>query len=364
MTVAAEVQVQPAKSEAVNTYTDVTVIGQTGFDENAAKVLLERFVSAELGIHSFADSLKMADEDIDTLEASGVFVIDLGRNQYKNRSCRSATEVVAKEFPSVQLTESEAWLVQLMAEDNESGILNKWVDTMSIPWTLRKMHGIDVYGNNPKDVVARTGHVIHTWLRYMDSERDTTRDSHELFTEPEFYHLFKKFDLVKPPQGAYQFNHFTALRYMRDMWMLGIPAEEVRERTEYWMEAWQSVQDTIAEGERQFRSLMPEKFSVGRLKGLVLESGDPFLNRAAACECDILVAKDPKTGHALIATHGLNIDRVVLELTRKEPGKWFEIRGWAVNGGLRNRGTEQTGCTTAELVQLLQKYPPLLRKSR
>lgn len=362
MTTVAEVQVQPAEQSRSRIYTDVAVIGQTGFDETAAKVLLERFVGTELGIHSFAGSLNMSDEDVDALEASAVFPIDLGRNQYKNRSCRSATEVVAKEFPSVQLTEGEIELVRLTVQDNESGVLNKWVDTMSIPWTLRKMYGIDKYGNAPKDVVARTGHVIHTWLRYMDGERDTTRDSHGLYTEPEFHHLFKKFDLVKPPQGAYQFNHFTALRYMRDMWMLGIPAEEIRERTEYWVEAWQGVQDAIAEGERQFAVLTPEKFFIGRLRGLVLESGDPFLNRAAACECDILVAKDLKTGHALIATHGLNIDRVVLELTRKEPGRWFEIRGWAVNGGLRNRGTEPTGLTIGELVQLLQKYPPILKK--
>lgn len=341
-----------------NSYTSVVLIHHPGFDEITAKVLLERFLNTELEVHSFADSLIMTDAEIDTLETIGVFAIDLGANQYKKRSCRSATEVVAKEF-GVELTEGETELVELAGQDNESGLLNKYVDAMSIPWTLRKVYEIDAYGANQEDVVARMSHVVHIWLRYKDRERDPLRDTADLFTE--FPDLVEKFDRAKPNgdhHGDHQFNHFTALRYMRDMWHLGIPSKEIRERVNYWIEAWQKVKDAIAEGERRFSSLTPDNFSVGKLNGLVLESGDPFLNRAAACKCDILVAKNPETGHALIATHGLRVDRLAMALTRQEPEKWFSVRGWVVNGGLRNRGIEPTALTTAGLVELVKKFPP------
>lgn len=341
-------------AEQASSYTGVKLINHPGFDEIAAKVLLERFINTELEVHSFADSLAMTDDEVDALETAGVFAIDLGANQYKKRSCRSATEVVAKEF-GIELTEGETELVELAGQDNESGLLNKYVDAMSIPWTLRKMYEIDAYGANQKNVVARVSHVIHTWLRYKDRERDPLRDTTNLFSE--FPDLVEKFNQAKP-NGNHQFNHFTALRYMRDMWHLGIPAEEIHERVTYWIEAWQKVKDAIAEGERLFARFTPDNFFVGRLNGLVLESGNPFLNRAAACRCDILVAKNPETGHALIATHGLNIGKLTIMLTRQEPGKWFSIRGWAVNGGFRNRGTEPTALTTTELVELVKKFPP------
>lgn len=343
-----------AEDIQANSYTGVVLINHPGFDEIAAKVLLERFLNAELEVNSFADSLIMTDDEIDALETAGVFAIDLGAIQYKKRSCRSATEVVAKEF-GIELTEGETELIELAGQDNESGLLNKYVDAMSIPWTLRKIYEVDAYGANQEDVVARMSHVIHIWLRYKDRERDPLRDTADLFME--FPDLVEKFNRAKP-SGNHQFNHFTALRYMRDMWHLGIPSEEIRERVNYWIEAWQNVKDAIAEGERRFASLTPDKFSVGQLNGIVLESGDPFLNRAAACKCDILVAKNPETGHALIATHGLNVGKLTTILTRQEPDKWFGIRGWAVNGGLRNRGIEPTALTATELVELVKKFPP------
>lgn len=354
MTATGQEQAPIAEAEQVNSYTRVALINHPGFDEVATKVLLERFLNTELGIHSFADSLAMPDAKIDALETAGVFAIDLGANQYKKRSCRSATEVVAKEF-GVDLTEGEAELVQLAGRDNESGLLNKYVDAMSIPWTLRKMYEIDAYGANQEDVVTRMGHVVHTWLRYKEREYDPLRDTADLFTE--FPDLVEKFNAAKP-SGDHQFHNFTALRYLRDMWHIGTPSEEIRERVSYWIQAWQNVKDAIAEGERQFASLTPDNFSAGRLNGLVLESGNPFLNRAAACQCDILIAKNPETGHALIATHGLNLNKVVTALTRQEPGKWFGIRGWAVNGGLRNRGIEPTVFTTADLVELVKEFLP------
>lgn len=339
----------------VSAYTGVLVINHPGFDEIAAKVLLERFLNAELEVHSFANSLALPDIKINALETAGVFTIDLGANQYKKRSCRSATEVVAKEF-GVDLTESETELVELAGRDNESGLLNKYVDAMSTPWILRKLYEIEAYGANQADVVARMGHVVHTWLNYKECKLDPLRDTAGLFTE--FPDLVARFNHATKPSGNYQFHNFTTLRYMRDMWHLGIPTEEIRERVSYWIQAWQNIKDAIAEGERQFASLAPENFSIGRLSGVVLESGDPFLNRAALCKCDILVAKNPKTGHALIATHGLNLNKTVITLTRMEPGKWFGVRGWAVNGGLRNHGIAPTEFTTAELVELVRKFPP------
>lgn len=341
-------------AEQTSSYTGVALISHPGFDEIAAKVLLERFLNTELEVRSFADSLAMTNEEIDVLETSEVFTIDLGANQYKKRLCRSATEVVTKEF-DVKLTESETELVELVNNDNESGLLNKYVDAMSIPWTLRKMYEIDAYGAKQEDVVTRVSHVIHVWLKYKDRERDPLRDTVDLFTE--FPDLIEKFNQAKP-NGDHQFNHFTVLRYMRDMWHIGIPNEEIRERVNYWIQAWQNVKDAIAEGERHFASLTPDNFSVDKLNGLILESGNPFLNRAAACKCDILVAKNPETGHALIATHGLDLRKLVTILTRQEPGKWFGIRGWAVNGGLRNRGIEPTTLTAAKLVELVKQFPP------
>lgn len=353
---AAEIQTPEITETDDHTYTDVAIISHPGFDEISAKILLERFLNTELGVHSFADSLNVPDADIDKLETAGIFVIDLGRNQYKNRPCRSAAEVIAKEF-NVDLTEAEAELIGLANQDNESGILNKYIDAMSIPWTLRKMYEIETYGSNPRDVVSRMSHVIHTWLKYRDRERDPSRDATGFLTE--FPDLVEPFRLARP-KGDLQFNHFTALRYMRDMWCIGIPAEEIRERVEYWITAFQNVRDAIAKGERQFAPLTPESFTIGeQLSGLILESGDPFINRAALCKCDILVAKDPTTGHGLIATHGLDIERLTIMLNRQEPGRWFEVRGWAVNGGLRNRGTEPTSFTSKELVELLKKFPPV-----
>jgi len=82
------------------------------------------------------------------------------------------------------------------------------------------------------------------------------------------------------------------------------------------------------------------------------------LNRAAMFKYDILVAKNPETGHALIATHGLNTNHLTTVLGRKEPGRWFEILGWVVNGGLRNRGIEPTALSTEELVEIVKRFPP------
>lgn len=340
--------------EVVVPYSNVVVISSPGFDEISAKVLLERFLNTQLGVHDFASSLNLLPSEINEMEASGVFVIDLGQNQYKKRTCRSATEAVAKDF-KVELSEAETELIELANHDNETGILNKYVDAMSIPWTLRKMFEIDIYGANQRDVVERMGHVVHVWLRYKEEEHDPLRDTAGMFAE--FPDLMEKFNKARP-NSNYQFNHFTALRYMRDMWYLGIPTEEIRDKVSYWIEAWEKVKDAIAEGERQFASMAPEGFSVGSLNGLVLENGDPFLNRAALCKSDILIAVNPETGHALIATHGLNINNLLRTLTRKEPELWFGVRGWAVNGGLRNRGIKPTHLSIRELVTLVKEFPP------
>src|SRR3989344_4985864 len=165
---------------SASAYTKVVLINHPGFDEITAKVMLERLLNSELGVHSFANSLAMSDSEMETLDTTGVFAIDLGANQYKKRSCRSATEVVAF---GVELTESETELVDLVGRDNESGILNKFVDAMSIPWTLRKLYEIKTYGDNPEDVVARVSHVVHTWLKYKERERDTSRDTADMFSE-------------------------------------------------------------------------------------------------------------------------------------------------------------------------------------
>lgn len=316
-------------------------------DKVAAKVIFERALGKTLPVAKFWDDAACSESVIRAWEAEGLIPIDIGDLKYHNRpnGARSATEFASAAFER-EMSHGEARLVTLINAHIKTGSLKG--HHMSAAWTMRELYEI---GRDPIEVVERAGEMIHAWLRVEDGERLEGRTDEGMVEE---------FADILPDIEKGQFAPFTPHRYLRDLWRLGRPVEEIRERVNYWREGWHEVKREMAKAEAEFWELdrAPNEFAADGLRCFWLETSSKLLQKVATRAYDLVVIRNP-AGNIAIVTNNFNTRDLAEELKRQEPRFWYDgVKGWILNGSVMYTKVPPTKLSRKDLVAVIQKCPP------
>lgn len=332
-------------------YKGVIMLSKPPFDKIAAKVFLERYQRSRIPVVDFWNDPHCSPEQMAEWEEEDICPIDLGDDKYHDGRNRvgSATEYILGFFGR-EPSSAEAKLIRMLADHNghndrrKGGYLKSF--HMAIPWTLRELYELDGYDH--REVIDRAGHVVDAWLRVEDDKRG--RDDGDM--EKEFRDLLqemKKCNLAP----------FTPERYLRDLWLLGYPEAEIRERVCWWIEAWTRVKAALKEAEKEFEGMPKQHFEAGGLQGLAIKGAGKLLAKVASRHCDILLTIAP-TGHAAILTKKLDVSAIAERIEHSEPDWWHyeESQGLVINGGVIYGGVPPTKLSIEKLISFIQMYPP------
>ncbi|MCH7883130.1 hypothetical protein IIA95_01810 [Patescibacteria group bacterium] len=338
-------------------YKGVIMLSKPPIDKIAAKVFLERHQGAPLPVVNFWDNPRCSLEQMSHWDKKDICPIDLGDDKYhdKRNPAGSATEYIAGFFGR-ELSSAEVKLIRMLADHNghndhgKGGYLKSFF--MAIPWTLRELYELDGYDH--REVIDRAGHVVDAWLCVEDGDRG--RDDGGM--EKGFSDLLR---LLK----KCNFAPFTPERYLRDLWMLGCPAVEIRERVYWWIAAWKEVKAALKEAEEEFKHMPNQYFEAGGLQGIAIKDAGKFVAKVASRHCDILLTVDP-IGHVAIMTKKLDVSNLARRIEYLEPDRWHheESQGFVINGGVIYSGVSPTELSIEELISFIQMYPPRHRGGR
>lgn len=315
-------------------------------DEIAAIVFLERFHGAPVSEIKFLEHSGCAPEQMDELLAQGFFPIEVGEMSYKAIGAGSATEAVVKNLglDPANLSSGEAKLVELMARRNKNGYLNQ--NHMSIPRMFGNLYNL---GYDEMDLVERFKDIVHAFIDDKNRKADgviPARDDSSMMLElPDLLQITAKC----------QFAPFTPGRYLRDLWRLGAPMDEIREKVSFWIGAWNSFQEEYRKAKSAWPEMAKVEFSVNSFSGTAVETDNRFIAKVAAPTVDIFINRRPN-GHGAIMTRGRDVSALSQELQRLEPGRWYyhQPAGHLINGG----GPPASELTLSQLVELAKSFPP------
>lgn len=317
-------------------------------DEIAAIVMLERFQNAPVSKINFLEHSECPPEQVDKFLSQGFFPIEVGEMSYKAVGAGSATEAVVKNLGLIPacLNSGETKLIELMNRRNQNGYLNQ--NHMSIPRIFGNLYDL---GYDELDLVERFKDVVRAFLDDKNRKADGVppeRDDASMALELD--------DLVQATAKC-QFASFTPSRYLRDMWRLGAPVDEIREKVSFWINAWNLFQEKYRKAKTEWETGQTERvgFSVNGFSGAAVETDNRFIAKVAAPTVDIFINRR-LDGHGAIMTRSRDVSALSQELQRVEPEKWYyhQPAGHLINGGQSPAST----LTLDQLVELAKSFPP------
>lgn len=320
-------------------------------DEIASMVVLERFQEAPVPEIRFLESSECSSEQIDELIEEGFFPIEVGEMSYKAIGVGSATEAVIRNLglDPANLNSGETKLVELMARRNNNGHLNQGY--MSIPRIFGNLYDL---GYDETDLIERFKDVVRAFLDDKNRKAEGERPEREdVLMEEELSDLVQA--TKKEGWEKCQFTSFTPSRYLRDMWRLGVPVNEIREKISFWVNAWNRFQEEYAKAKVEWPKIEKVNFSVNGFSGTAVETDNRFITKVAAPTVDILINRRPD-GHGAILTLGRNVSSLSQKLQRIEPGKWYyhKSAGHLINGS----SSPASELSLVQLVELAKNFPP------
>lgn len=317
-------------------------------DEISAVVFLERFHNAPVTEIVFLEHSECTPERLEELLSQGFFPIEVGEMAYKVGDTGSATEAVVTNLglDPAELPAGEAKLIELMARRNQNGYLNQ--NHMSIPRIFGNLYDL---GYDEMELIERFKDVVRAFLDDKNRKADGTpaaRDDASMALELS--------ELVQATARC-QFASFTPGRYLRDMWRLGAPVDEIREKVSFWIGAWERFQEEYRRAKNGWESGDVKRvlFSINGFSGAAVEADNRFIAKVATPTVDILINRR-SDGHGAIMTRGRDLSALGQELERLEPGKWYYHRpaGHLINGGQ----SPVSELTLDRLVELAISFPP------
>lgn len=333
----------------------VVVIREPQLDKIAAKRELERFLNYELPVFVFWGSNDEPDDATFQQWIDGSIIpIDLGRDKYHARGTRSALESVITDY-EIPLDPALGELLGLINQNNLTGFLKGFYG--SITWTLRELYKL---GYNPIEVIAAVSHVVDVFL---DAHSKPALPGEAAILERLVGGLIGK-DFLKS-----NFGPFTIPRYMRDMWRLGVPVEEIVRRAKYFADGWQSAQqmrkqaqDSLLNGEgKGFEVVL--NFELGFGRGGLVKTDSPYVGRELVQEFLLVAIKNSNGNVRIQTTHKgkrkrLNLATLCRELEKLEPKLWFHDPRLPAcfNGTRQYQEVPPTRISEDQLVALIRKY--------
>lgn len=331
-------------------------------DEIIGIVSLEELQGVPISDIIFLESPNCSLEQITEYVDRGFFPIEVGKMSYKstnnsrNQPAGSATEAVlinlGYEDPADR-TAGENKLVELMARRNEKGHLNK--GHMSIPRILGHLYDL---GYGEIDLIERFKDVVRVFRDDINRKAGGTPPAREdsLMTD-QLPDLFRKIEFREETQETKkcQFSPFTPDRYLRDLWRLGTPIDEIQRKVSFWIEAWNRFQEEYRKAKTEWESgkILRIEFSVNGLSGAAVETDNRFVAKVAAPTVNVLINRRTD-GHGAIMTLGRNLSTLSQELNRIEPSKWYYHKpaGHLINGG----GSLASDLALDQIIQLVKKF--------
>lgn len=331
-------------------WTGVVMLHNPLMDKVAALALVERTQGdASLPIVAFWSNPECPDEQLKAWRSGGIFPIDLGQEKYHKAGVGSATEFVARAL-GIEGEPVVRELVRLANENNRTGNL-KAQKFLAPAWLIREMYDADY---DQREVVERTSHVVKMFMAAWGSKPVTDSDA-------EVKSLREEFGGALLDTVNLQFAPLTLSRYLRDMWRMGVPPEEIRSRMEWWLDASDTIAFATEEAEDTVGNIERHPFSANGWRGLAIMTVNRLVTKAISRTCDILVTEHPERGHVAILAKEADLKSLAAVLGRLEPGLWHLTQGALVNGGLvyvKQRATAYHGERRHDLLCLIQAHVP------
>ena len=315
-------------------------------DEISAIVLLEQLQGSPVSEINFSEHSDYPPEQIDTLLEQGLFPIELGEMGYKVNGAGSATEALVKTlgYDPANLSAGETKLMELLARRNHDGYMNQF--KMSLPRILGNLYDL---GYDEMDLIERFKNVVQAFI-----EDENRRARGEAPARTDSLMTDGLHDLVEATTKC-AFAPFTPGRYLRDLWRCGEPADRIREKVSFWINAWNRFQEEYAKAKEEWPKTNKVSFSAGGFSGVAVETNNRFLAKIGAPTVDIFINRR-LDGHAAIMTRRRDISSLSRELQRLEPKKWYyhQPAGHLINGG----SSPASEFSMARLVELTKSLPP------
>ena len=329
----------------------VVLVREPQFDKIAAKVALERFLGYPLPVVSFWPLNEEPDDaTFQQWIDSNIVPIDLGRDKYHGRGTGSALESIMVDY-EIPRDSALQELLEMVNKNNLTGYLKGFYG--SITWTLRELYKL---GKNPQEVIDAVSEVIDAFL---DAAEKPAQPGEVAILERLVGGLVGK-DFLKS-----NFSPFTIPRYMRDMWRLGVPVEEIIRRAQYFADGWQNAQRMRKQAQDELLNSHGHGFEVflnfelGPGRGGLVKTDSPYISRELVKKF-LLVAIKNSEGNVRIQTTGgkhLRLGALCRELEKLEPGRWFhDPRLPACFNGSRQYLVPPTGLAYDQLVELVQRH--------
>lgn len=344
-------------SKLVAFYRGIVINPKPPLDETASIAALERLqkdgpvLDIKIWNHS-----ECSTEQIAEWTRSGYLAINLGEENYRKMKVGSATESVFEKlgYSAENRTSGENKLIHILDKHNNDkkhgGFLKSFY--MSLARLIRELYEFPEY--DQLDLINRLKDVTHAYLEVKDGEAyGSPANRLDSDLDSEFP------DLVEATTRC-QLDPFTVGRYLLDMWRLGRPIDEIREKVAFWLNAWNRFEEEMARARTEWQKIERVDFMADGFRGTAIETVNRFVPKIGAKEVDIFVTRRPDTGNTVFMTRRLDLSNLSQGLERLEKGKWYYHRsaGQLINGGPRQPDIQPTSLSLDQLVELVKRFPP------
>ena len=328
----------------------VIMLHEPQFEKIAARSIVQRFLGYALPVVILWQRNDEPSEEIFRQWLEGNLIpIDIGQNKYHTRGTRSALESIIEDY-EIPLEPALKQLLEIVNKNNLTGYLKGFHG--SIVWTLRELYKL---GCNQREVIGAVNDVVEAFLDAFDKP---ALPGEEAVLTGLVSGLIGK-DFLKS-----NFAPFTIPRYMRDLWRLGVPVEEIVRRAKYFAEGWQSAQSMRARTQEQLLSgenyevFYNFEFPTGQRGGLI-KTDSPYLSRELVQQFDVAIIKNSH-GNVRVQTRGgpqkVYLAALARELEKQEPGRWFhDPRLPACFNGTRQYQVRPTSLNAEQFVEMIRR---------
>ena len=278
----------------------------------------------------------------------------------------SATEalVITLGYDPANISYGEIKLMEILAQRNgydlegqriKGGYMNKF--PMSIPLNLRNIYGLEGY--NELDIMTRYQDIVLAYIEYENRPEDTVKTQ----IQEELQDLAR---MTEKCQNA----AFTPGRYLRDLCYRGEPADQIREKVQFWIKASNACQREYLKTRDEWPKMEKLKFLMEGMRGAAVETTNQFVSKVVFNHEDmeawvgfgIVIIRNPDSGHSAILTNNYNrrkdVSSLHTELERLEPGLWHRQDSNIFNGTDMYRDVPRSDQSLSQLAGLVSRFPP------
>lgn len=309
-------------------------------DRIGAFDIVQKALGLELEIEFVNQTISLSDADVRTLINDGVIPIGVGKGRtYRERNIDgkkfgSETALALYNLRAVgHLPSADQALddfAAMMSGNNDDGYLIR--QPYSVNQILRDAYRL---GHDPEEVeytfsdqeiVRRGSHVVRT---YLDARE---KGGFDLAAREQIKRIFA-IELL--PEWARSHNGpMTVLRYMRDMCLLGVAEDEMRERA-LWLirindraaQKEQQAEARVAAGDFEtFEIFVADNTSIWNGRGTWVDSDDLYLLKALAGRRQLVTMRS-RAGNVIIMSKAFSLAKVGAALQTQEPERWHVEHG-------------------------------------